>query len=95
MQSFVVLVAFVTSALAVYKHPLDLRQDSESPEAIVASLAASNHHGSPNPPFSQAGSGSSGWYYGDDPGSADGVPWLKDEVKQREPPIKQPPLDFP
>ncbi|KAE9405252.1 hypothetical protein BT96DRAFT_988539 [Gymnopus androsaceus JB14] len=79
MRSFLVLVALATSALAVYIHPLDIRQDSESTESMVASLAASNHYGAPNPPSSPDGSAASGWYYGDDPGSADNVPWLKDE----------------
>jgi len=76
MRSFLALVAFATSTLAVYVQPLNIRQDSESTESIVASLAASNHYGAPSPPSS---SGSGGWYFGDDPGSADGVPWLKDE----------------
>jgi len=61
----------------MYIHPLDIRQDPDSTESIVASLAASNHYGTPSPPSSP--DGSAGWYYGDDPGSADSVPWLKDE----------------
>ncbi|KAJ4479739.1 hypothetical protein C8J55DRAFT_514231 [Lentinula edodes] len=48
----------------------------DSTEYIVASLAASNNHGAPIPPES-AGS-TPGWYYGDDPGAADGLPWMKD-----------------
>jgi len=71
-----VLVALATSSLAVYIHPLDIRQDPESTEAIVAALAASNNYGAPVPP-SSAGS-NAGWYYGDSPGSADTLPWLKD-----------------
>ncbi|KAJ3984099.1 hypothetical protein F5890DRAFT_1388869, partial [Lentinula detonsa] len=41
-------------------------------------LSALNHHGAPHPPEFPASR--PGWYYGDDPGSADGLPWLKDHV---------------
>lgn len=78
MRSLLVLVALATSSLAVYIHPLDIRQDPESTEAIVEALAASNNYGAPVPP-SSAGS-NAGWYYGDSPGSADTLPWLKDSV---------------
>lgn len=76
MRSFFVLVALATSVLAIYIHPVDIRDDSESTEAIVGSLNAGNHFGAPNPP--QVAGSVPGWYFGDDPGAADGLPWLKD-----------------
>ncbi|KAJ3994282.1 hypothetical protein F5050DRAFT_1546054, partial [Lentinula boryana] len=39
-------------------------------------LAASNHHGAPYPP--EVAESTPGWYFGDDPGSAEGLPWMKD-----------------
>ncbi|KAJ3757726.1 hypothetical protein EV360DRAFT_45446 [Lentinula raphanica] len=65
-----------STSLAKYIPPRDIHQDTESTEYIVASLSASNSHGAPIPPTA-AGS-RPGWYYGDDPGSADNLPWLKD-----------------
>ncbi|KAJ3806257.1 hypothetical protein EV368DRAFT_42891 [Lentinula lateritia] len=50
----------------------------ESTESIVASLLASNHHGAPLPP--NAPGSTPGWYFGDVPGSADDLPWLKDDL---------------
>ncbi|KAF8826188.1 hypothetical protein HHX47_DHR6000603 [Lentinula edodes] len=77
MFSFVVLISlFASSALSLYIPPSNLLLDQDSTEYIVASLAASNNHGAPIPPES-AGS-TPGWYYGDEPGSADGLPWMKD-----------------
>lgn len=79
MISAIALISlFASSALAIYLPPSNLLLDQDSTEYIVASLAASNNHGAPIPPES-AGS-TPGWYYGDDPGAADGLPWMKDVV---------------
>ncbi|KAJ3787473.1 hypothetical protein GGU10DRAFT_433068 [Lentinula aff. detonsa] len=67
------LFSLASTSTAVYLPPLDTLDSTES---IVALLSASNHHGAPHPP-DHAGS-IPGWYYGDDPVSADGLPWLKD-----------------
>ncbi|KIK54323.1 hypothetical protein GYMLUDRAFT_177527 [Collybiopsis luxurians FD-317 M1] len=76
MRSFFALVALVSAAAAVFIPPHDIRDDNESTESIVASLTASNHFGAPNAP--QVAGATPGWYFGDDPASADGLPWLKD-----------------
>ncbi|KAJ4479738.1 hypothetical protein C8J55DRAFT_560885 [Lentinula edodes] len=76
MRSSLVVVALASTSLARYHAPLDIHQDPESTEAIVFSLSAMNKHGAPIPPKS-AGS-RPGWYLGDDPASADGLPWLRD-----------------
>ncbi|KAH7878832.1 uncharacterized protein C8R40DRAFT_1166815 [Lentinula edodes] len=75
-RTCVLLALLFTSTLSRY---LPLFDDSESTEAIVASLSAPNHHGAPFPPGSFGSS--AGWYYGDDPSSTlvDGLPWLKDK----------------
>lgn len=78
-RTCVLLALLFTSTLSRY---IPLFDDSESTEAIVASLSAPNHHGAPFPPGSFGSS--AGWYYGDDPSSTlvDGLPWLKDKVYQ-------------
>ncbi|KAJ4470189.1 hypothetical protein J3R30DRAFT_1235587 [Lentinula aciculospora] len=75
MRSSLICAALASITVAKYVPRLDIHQDPESTEAIIASLSASNHHGAPISPGS-AGS-SPGWYFGDDPGSVD-LPWLKD-----------------
>ncbi|KAJ3984080.1 hypothetical protein F5890DRAFT_93347 [Lentinula detonsa] len=76
MRSSLLLVALASTSLAKYMPALDIWQDPESTEAIVASLSTLNYHGAPIPPSSTGSS--PGWYYGDDPASADNLPWLKD-----------------
>jgi hypothetical protein len=76
MRSFLVLVALATSALAVFIPPLNIRDDPASTESIVALLSASNHYGAPSPP--EVAGSTPGWYLGDDPASADNLPWLED-----------------
>ncbi|KAJ3801890.1 hypothetical protein GGU11DRAFT_137480 [Lentinula aff. detonsa] len=67
------VASLASTSAAIYLPPSNM---VDSTELIVASLSASNHHGAPNPP-EHAGS-IPGWYYGNDPASADGLPWLKD-----------------
>ncbi|KAJ3728135.1 hypothetical protein DFJ43DRAFT_1156704 [Lentinula guzmanii] len=76
LNSPVVIISLAISTIASrlpYPNNLD---DFQSTDFIVASLSASNHHGAPHPP--EFAASKPGWYYGDDPGSADGLPWLKD-----------------
>ncbi|KAJ3812463.1 hypothetical protein F5876DRAFT_63947 [Lentinula aff. lateritia] len=77
MRTCVLLaLLFTTPSLSRF---ISRSDDSESTEAIVASLSASNHHGAPFPPGSFGSR--AGWYYGDDPSSSsvDGLPWMKDK----------------
>ncbi|KAJ3746149.1 hypothetical protein DFH05DRAFT_915932 [Lentinula detonsa] len=67
------VASLASTSAAIYLPPSNM---VDSTELIVASLSASNHHGAPNPP-DHAGS-IPGWYYGNDPASADELPWLKD-----------------
>ncbi|KAJ3745822.1 hypothetical protein DFH05DRAFT_1056192 [Lentinula detonsa] len=76
LSSVIVIISLSLSTLAAYLPPLNILEDIDSTEYIVASLAASNFHGAPYPPeFAES---TPGWYFGDDPGSAEGLPWLKD-----------------
>ncbi|KAJ3864164.1 hypothetical protein EV359DRAFT_73192 [Lentinula novae-zelandiae] len=77
MLSLLLIATLASISTATYVlSPPDIRY--ESTESIVASLSASNHHGAPLPPSSFGST--PGWYFGDAPGSADDLPWLKDEV---------------
>ncbi|KAF8826187.1 hypothetical protein HHX47_DHR6000724 [Lentinula edodes] len=95
MRSSLVFVALASTSLARYHAPLDIHQDPESTEAIVFSLSALNNHGAPIPPKSFGSR--PGWYLGDDPASADGLPWLRDmdlcaSLAQSANAIKCPPI---
>ncbi|KIK52301.1 hypothetical protein GYMLUDRAFT_180291 [Collybiopsis luxurians FD-317 M1] len=59
-------------------HPVDGRDDTKSIDSIVALLTASNHFGASDAP--QAAGATPGWYFGDHPASANGIPWLKDPL---------------
>lgn len=77
MLSLLLIATLASISTATYVlSPPDIRY--ESTESIVASLSALNHHGAPLPPSSFGST--PGWYYGDAPGSADDLPWLKDAV---------------
>ncbi|KAJ4497622.1 hypothetical protein C8R41DRAFT_917350 [Lentinula lateritia] len=76
MLSLLLIATLASISTATYVlSPPDIRYAST--ESIVASLSASNHHGAPLPPSSFGST--PGWYFGDAPGSADDLPWLKDE----------------
>ncbi|KAJ3871880.1 hypothetical protein F5051DRAFT_445742 [Lentinula edodes] len=75
MRSSLVVAALASTSLVRSHTPLDIHQDPESTEAIVFSLSALNNHGAPIPP--QSFGSRPGWYLGDDPASANDVPWLR------------------
>ncbi|KAH7879258.1 uncharacterized protein C8R40DRAFT_1166502 [Lentinula edodes] len=75
MLSLLLIAALASISTATYVlSPPNIHY--ESTESIVASLLASNHLGAPLPPNSLGST--PGWYFGDVPGSADDLPWLKD-----------------